>query len=265
MNFDATAKAAGFSHYFGRDEYGNNKDFDGRWGIFDKPFLQFAAGQMNNFPKPFAAAVFTISSHHPYSLPDDFRLPDKNGLSPFEKTVCYTDYALKSFFETAMQTDWFDHTIFIITADHTHSGSQSDFYRNEAGMYAIPIAFYSTMFDSIYKSERIMQQTDIMPAMLALAKANQAFVAFGNNPFDEQIDAWHISFINQVYQFRDSNYLLQHDGIRSVGFYDLQQDSLLQHNLIEHRSNALTQQEQKLKAILQQYNNRMISNKLTTE
>ncbi|MBG0781115.1 MAG: sulfatase-like hydrolase/transferase [Bacteroidales bacterium] len=265
MNFDATAKAAGFNHYFGRREYGNDKDFDGRWGIFDKPFLQFAVKQMDIFPKPFAAAVFTISSHHPFTLPDDFRLPEQNEFSAFENTVRYTDSALRSFFETAKQTNWFGQTIFIITADHTQSGSQSDFYRNEIGMYAIPIAFYSPMFDSIYSSERITQQTDIMPAMLALAEVNQPFVAFGNNPFDEQIDAWHISFINQVYQFQNNNYLLQYDGIQSVGFFDLQHDSMLQYNLIAERSNALMQQEQKLKAILQQYNNRMISNKLTAE
>jgi len=209
--------------------------------------------------------VFTISSHHPYTLPDDFQLPDKNDFSPFENTVRYTDHALKSFFDKAKKTDWFDQTVFIITADHTHPGPQSDFYRNEIGMYAIPISFYSQMFDSVYRSKRIMQQTDIMPSMMALAKVNRPFVAFGNNPFDKKLEPWHISFINQVYQFRNDNYLLQYDGTKSVGFYEIQHDSMLHHNLIETQSNLLLQQEEKLRAMLQQYNNRMISNNLTTE
>ena len=43
MGFDAFTKIAGFHQYFGRDEYGNDADFDNIWGIWDEPFFQFFA------------------------------------------------------------------------------------------------------------------------------------------------------------------------------------------------------------------------------
>ncbi len=52
MNFDAFAYTAGFEHYFGRNEYGLDKDFDGKWGVYDGPFLQYAAREINKFPQP---------------------------------------------------------------------------------------------------------------------------------------------------------------------------------------------------------------------
>jgi phosphoglycerol transferase MdoB-like AlkP superfamily enzyme len=43
MDFDRFARASGFKRYYGRNEYDNDMDFDGRWGIFDEPFFQFFA------------------------------------------------------------------------------------------------------------------------------------------------------------------------------------------------------------------------------
>ena len=265
MNFDATAKALGFDQYFGRNEYDNEADFDGSWGIFDGPFLQFSIEKMNVFSEPFISTVFTLSSHHPFSLPKSFKLPDRKAFSPFENTIRYTDFALKAFFETSAKSSWFANTVFIILADHTHPEPQSDFYRNEIGMYKIPIAFYSPIFDSVYHSEKIVQQTDIMPGVLSLIDYKDDFLAFGKNPFNEDRNGWHVNFINSIYQFHHQNYLLQFDGSKPTGFYNILQDSLLQHNLVENNLSEMSAYELQLKAILQQYNNRMISNNLTAE
>jgi len=265
MNFDATARALGFEHYFGRNEYANEADFDGSWGIFDEPFLKFSNETMSSFKEPFVSAIFTLSSHHPFSLPKNVELADQNLFSPFENTIRYVDQSLKKFFEEAQQTQWYDNTVFIFTADHTHPEPQSDFYRNEYGMYKIPLAFYSPLFDSIFHSKKTSQQTDIMPAVLSLANYPETFLAFGNNPFATDEKGWHISFINQMIQLQDGDNLLQFDGSRATAFFDLKEDSLLQHNLVNEHHPAGSQLETKLRAILQQYNNRMISNKLTAD
>lgn len=43
MGFEAFARTAGYTHYFGRTEYNeanpDNKDFDGHWGIWDEKFF----------------------------------------------------------------------------------------------------------------------------------------------------------------------------------------------------------------------------------
>ena len=73
MGFDNFCKAAGIDAYYGRYEYNNDKDFDGNWGIFDEPFLQFMAKSLDKTPQPFMASVFTLSSHHPYTIPEKYK------------------------------------------------------------------------------------------------------------------------------------------------------------------------------------------------
>ena len=43
MGFDAFTQRAGFNAYYGRNEFGDDTYFDGNWGIFDEPFLQYTA------------------------------------------------------------------------------------------------------------------------------------------------------------------------------------------------------------------------------
>ncbi len=73
MGFQAFANVSEFDDYFGKDEYNNNADYDGIWGIWDHKFLQFYAEKMNGFRQPFYTNFFSVSSHHPYNLPEEFK------------------------------------------------------------------------------------------------------------------------------------------------------------------------------------------------
>ena len=72
MGFSAYAHSIGYQHYYGLDEYcqspkyGGMDDFDGKWAIWDEPFLQFTLDGIGGMKQPFLATVFTASSHHPY-------------------------------------------------------------------------------------------------------------------------------------------------------------------------------------------------------
>ena len=122
MNFDVFSQHVGFEHYYGRTEYDNDADYDNKWGIFDGPFLQYFANNLDTVSQPFAAIAYTLSSHHPFTLPAGFALPsDIYNWSSFEKTVYYTDCALRDFFKTAAKKAWFGHTLFVITADHANT------------------------------------------------------------------------------------------------------------------------------------------------
>ena len=70
MNFDSWASLAGYSEYYGKNEYNNTADFDNFWGIWDEPFLKYSVKKMSTFKQPFHTAVFTLSSHHPYQIPE---------------------------------------------------------------------------------------------------------------------------------------------------------------------------------------------------
>ena len=76
MGFLAFAKKTGFKEYYGREDYvadprfGGDADFDGHWGIWDEPFLQYYCAKMSEMKQPFMTTVFTVSSHPPYVIPE---------------------------------------------------------------------------------------------------------------------------------------------------------------------------------------------------
>ena len=105
MNFDNYTKKVGYRHYYGKNQYNDDRDYDGNWGIYDEPFLQYTVKQLDTISKPFVATVFTLSSHHPYKIPEQHKGSFPKGTMIVHETVGYTDYALKRFFESASKSD----------------------------------------------------------------------------------------------------------------------------------------------------------------
>ena len=261
MNFDIYAQNAGFDRYYGRSEYGNDDDFDGRWGIFDGPFLQYTLHTVDTFQQPFAAVVYTLSSHHPYTLPKGFELPKESYLwSGFEKTVYYADCALRDFFAEAATKPWFDSTLFVITADHANTEHYLPEYSNIWGMYSIPIAFYMPSKIAAHRSDELAQQTDLNLSIIAALGINDTVFSFGRNLFDTLTRPSSIAYINQTYQFSDGRYLLQSDGDNTIGVFNMHRDRQVDDNLIDRiqcEDLAMI-----MKKIIQEYNNRFINNQL---
>src|SRR5690606_10905474 len=95
MGFEAFSQMAVLERYVGRNEYLEQDDYDGHWDIFDEPFLQFCAADMNTMTQPFFASIFTLSSHPPYTVPDLYHDRFTGGPLPILKSVEYADYALR--------------------------------------------------------------------------------------------------------------------------------------------------------------------------
>ena len=64
-------------------------------------FLQYVARQIGTLRQPFFAAEFTLSSHHPFRVPEEYQKVLPKGTIPMHQAVAYTDMALRKFFETA--------------------------------------------------------------------------------------------------------------------------------------------------------------------
>ena len=261
QNFDEFSHRAGFSKYFGRTEYGDDSDYDGQWGIYDGPFLQYVAKTLNRVHEPFATAIYTLSSRYPYKVPKDFVLPEESYFwTGFEKTVYYVDCALRDFFNTASQMPWFDHTLFVITADYSNNEHFQPEYSNVWGMYSIPIAFYYPIRIKPLQSDEIAQQIDLGPSILSALQVNDTLFSFGRNLFDTLSEPFFVSYYNLTYQYCDGTYLVQSDGEHSFGIFKPISDSLLNDNLIDRLQ--CPDIYDKLYRFLQEYNNRMINNKL---
>ncbi|MGZ5283898.1 MAG: LTA synthase family protein, partial [Bacteroidia bacterium] len=119
MGFDNFLHLAGNGEYFGLSEYPDNKDFDGNWGIYDEPYLEYFAKTLNTNKQPFCATAFTLSSHHPYPIPPQYKNRFPKGTLPIHRAVRYADFSLEQFFIYASRQKWFRNTLFVITADHS--------------------------------------------------------------------------------------------------------------------------------------------------
>jgi phosphoglycerol transferase MdoB-like AlkP superfamily enzyme len=265
MGFDAFANQSGFNDYFGKDEYNNNDDFDGIWGIWDEKFLHFFAKKMNTFQQPFYTTLFTLSSHHPYQLPAEYEHTFNGGPKAVHRTIEYTDLALRKFFLAASKMPWFENTLFVISADHASAEIQYPIYNTAWGYFSIPIIFYEPGNGSLPMKNEIIQQVDIMPSILARIGYDQPYVAFGRNIFDAKEQGFAFNYLNNLYQFFRGNYLLQFDGAKSVGLYNFKSDQFLKDNLVNKMVDTTHVMELRLKAFIQQYNNRMVDNDLTRE
>ena len=264
MGFDSYTKFAGFDHYYGRSEYHNEKDYDGKWGIRDEEFFQYTAGILNKLPQPFLGSLFSLSSHHPYYVPGKYNHKFRKGKLPIQESVMYTDHSLKEFFETAKKMPWFENTLFVITADHTSEGYYP-YYQSSTGQYAIPVLFYKKNSDLKGLSEEIIQQTDIMPSVLSYLGFDKDYIAFGTNVFDTASARFSIHYISGLYGLIKDGYLLEYDGTNSTALFDLNADKLQTKNLIKKKLPAAKNLETFIKAFIQQYNNRVIENRLTAD
>lgn len=166
MYFDSFMQSAGVEKYFGSQEYANNADDDGIWGIWDEPFLQFMVQKIDQMPRPFLGSVFTLSSHHPFKVPAQYESQFPEGPIEILKTVSYTDMALRKFFAEAEKKPWFKDTLFVVTADHTSKHFKPE-YENEVGDYRIPLFFYHPTYKfPTVDANMVVQQIDILPTIL---------------------------------------------------------------------------------------------------
>jgi phosphoglycerol transferase MdoB-like AlkP superfamily enzyme len=261
MSFDSYAKAAGFHQYFGKNEYPNQEDYDGYWGIWDEEYLQYFKEELSGMQQPFLGVVFTLSSHHPFRVPERYEGKFPKGELPIQQCLAYTDHALSLFFKEAEKKPWFNKTLFVITADHTGEGSELK-YQNSLGQFSIPITFYapgdSTL--SAQHTQTPVQQTDILPSVIDYLGVTDTLVCFGSSIFDTNRQPFAINFFNQKFQLLDEQYLLQSQADQLLGLYEYRQDSLLKNNFLGNRNidSLLLFQ----KAFIQQYNNRMIRNQI---
>jgi len=264
MGFQAFANAAGFKEYYGRNEYPEKKDFDGSWGVWDEEFFQFFAGKMNEFKQPFCTAIFSVSSHHPFVVPERYKGKFKQGPMPIHQCINYTDYALRKFFETASRMPWYNNTLFVITGDHTSQSCYLE-YKTNLGAFKVPVIFYKP--DGSLKSvvDDLAQQIDILPSVLGYLNNDHPYLAFGRNLFDPQEEPFVITYTTNTYQLVMGDYLFLYNGLTETGFYNARTDLLLSKNLIGRYPEIEKKMEEKVKAFIQQYNNRMIDNKLTVE
>lgn len=259
MNFDRYVHSIGVERYYGMDEYGDTTGYDGVWGIFDGPFLQYTARTLSTLPEPFFVTIYTISSHHPYSLPTSYRDTFAPAPLPILPTVAYADHALRQFFASARRARWFNSTLFVITADHTAQPLPGA-VRTAPAAYEVPMLFYDPSgrlpLPPTSETPPLMQHTDLLPTLADLMGLGSCRFAFGRSAYDSST-AFHVAYLSP------DEYMLTRRGTVSL----MQQGRLTAcrctagwHSATDSLRTA-QEEEHFLQAFLQQYNNRLLNNR----
>jgi len=261
QNFDQYSKIAGFDKYYGKNEYVGPEAFDGSWGIFDEEFLHFFCNELSTYKKPFFSTLFTLSSHNPYTIPEKHKGKFPKGNTKILESISYTDFALKKFFECAKQQNWYNNTLFVITADHCSSEPILPKHKTNVGRYRIPILFFDPSNKSINEiSEKNVQQIDIMSSIIDYLNINAKIVSFGKSYTSDK--DFIVYFLSDIYYYISGDYYLAFDGIKAIELCNFKKDILLKDNLIKKEPQRVQEMEKFLKAYIQSFNERVVNNKL---
>jgi phosphoglycerol transferase MdoB-like AlkP superfamily enzyme len=252
MEFDRTCEKIGFDEYLGMNEYNADEmaketDYDGVWGIYDEPFLQYTAKRIGTYSEPFFAEVFTVTSHHPFPIPEEHKGEFKDGRHPILKCVEYTDYSLQRFFETAKEQPWYENTLFVICGDHSGHGLTRE-YNDYDGWYRIPMIIFDPQQPEGRSSSRILQQIDLYPTLVDWLGLQEQFTCFGHSALQYPETGEQVYYGNGYHCLvtNDTNDPTQHNIAVIEGNYEKGDKLELQY----------------LKAFIQRYNDMIINDKL---
>ena len=198
MGFGAYARSAGVDRLLSREDYEavhGTGDFDGYWDIWDEPFLQFTGEELSKMQEPFFATLFTLSSHHPFVVPEEYADSLPEGYTRIHKGVAYDDMAFRRFFERYKDEEWFRRTIFVFTADHVSSEKFAEESLAFPGNMRI-MGFIYTPDGALRGTIReVAQQLDLMPTLLGLLGNREPYFAFGRDVLNEpERPRWSVSY-----------------------------------------------------------------------
>jgi phosphoglycerol transferase MdoB-like AlkP superfamily enzyme len=264
MGFLGFCNILGYDHYYGKNEFNNDSEFDGSWGIWDEPFMQYLNQTLSRKKTPFMATFFSVTSHEPYVIPEKYEGKFPKGDNPIHKCIGYTDYSLKQFFKAAKKEKWYQNTIFVLVADHDNLIYYNE-YSKDQNYHTVPILFYypNEKYKGVNKDWA--QQIDIYPTILDMIGYDKPFRSWGRSLIsNDNIKPFVMRYSSDNYQMMSGSYICIFDGVKAVGFYK-KEDKELKTNLIRTRNSEMNLLELRCKAFLQDYMQRIIDKKLTSK
>ena len=266
FGFARFSKMLGIDNYYSMNDYGNNRHYDGNWGIYDHYFLPYAASQLVKKKSPFLSVIFNISTHFPNKLPDSLKAQFTiKGQDARQNSISYFDYSLRLFFDLIKNESWYKNTIFVFSADHNiylHGMEKAGLYKN----FRIPI-FFHLPGQRIHKSiDKPVQQLDIVPTILDILHYKQPFMSFGQ-PVSDTAPEIVFNHFGDLYQAIDSSYVFGYnEKIEQAAYlYNFKSDTALAKDLLlkgQLPDQHAVKMQEHLRAVLQYFNYSMIKNKL---
>lgn len=282
MGFDSYTRAAGFSQQISRDDFPETgpEKLDDLWGVYDAPFLNYFETRLNSLERPFIAAFFSLTAHAPYKVPPSFQ--QSHPLSTFtpnhkqpasgsressvalqRRGLAYADFALSQFINAASQHEYFERTLFVITADHV--GWEGGIWQyNDMQRYQVPLLLYSPKVIAPGIDSLPGSHADILPTILDVLGISASHAAFGQSLLATPNPRFAIFTKGGVYGFVYDSLFMSATTEKALGLFDYRNDFALETNLLEQIAYKTTADslELRFKAYLQTGMNALVDNRV---
>ena len=267
FGFGKFCKMIGIDHYYGRKAFNDDRYYDGNWGIFDEPFLQFGIRKLNKKNTPFFSIFFTISSHPPFTIPEKYKKKfNYPGQTPAQHSISYVDYAFRQFFDSCKNTSWFENTLFVFSADHW-LGPDDGATWSPVFSSAIPIFIFDPA-NPVGKVDSIIAgQVDIIPTVLNKLNYSGQYTGFGRSLLDTTFtNRYVVNRMNSIHQVITDRFVLGYnEPLEKVQYlYYYIGDPGLKRNLADDPEYRTEKEklEKIIRANIQQYNNSLLKRSL---
>jgi phosphoglycerol transferase MdoB-like AlkP superfamily enzyme len=141
----------------------------GKLGIHDEFTLGYQLKDLSQQKQPFFSALFTVSTHSPWDQPYKKPLTWGDNEREYINAAYYTDHCLGEYFAQAKLQPWYENTLFIIVADHSHN-SYRNWHPQSKEYHKIPLMFYGNAIREGFRGKKwhkLGNQQDIAATLLA--------------------------------------------------------------------------------------------------
>lgn len=155
----------GFNEVIDQSVFEIKPTFVGSWGASDEDmFNELHHRLMSDGAQPQFTLAFSVSNHTPWQYPAG-RIHASEPAASVQNTARYADWAIGDFFAKAKQSPYWDHTVFLIVADHDSRVFGASLV--PVKHFHIPALILGPDVPA-RRDEHIVSQVDLAPTLLSL-------------------------------------------------------------------------------------------------
>lgn len=156
-----------------------------RLGANDWEMAEVVNNHLSSSKTPFFTVWYTLSSHAPFDIPEPI-IPLTETENLYVNSVRFSDKALGRFFKLAKKQAWYNNTLFVIIADHSHY-NHLKIEPQDMEYHRIPLLMVGEVLKPEFKGikwENILSQLDVTPSVLAQLGFDKSAFKWGKNCFN---------------------------------------------------------------------------------
>jgi phosphoglycerol transferase MdoB-like AlkP superfamily enzyme len=184
-----------------------------KWGVHDQYVFEKYFEEAESAAQPFFKIMMTQSSHEPFEVPMETVITGEDDEHKFLNSAYYTDKCLGEFITKAKQSDWWDNTWIIVTADHGHFMPGNNGNSN-SDRFKIPMIWLG---GALSKQDTVVHkfacQTDIANTIFGQLGFQDSRYTFSNNILATDYNPFAVYIFNNGFGFIDNNRKVVYDNV----------------------------------------------------